>query len=170
MAETSERSGVIIADAQGNVYDIPDEELEKFLVPKEKVEEVIAEAEKAGFELMEPAGMEPPVQRLPAPGSVINIFVGAATEPLGGVDEVPGFPGSTMAKYAGGSTMAKYAGGSTMAKYAGGSTMAKYAGGSTMAKYAGGSTMAKYAGGSTMAKYAGGSTMTSTRYGKKREQ
>ena len=153
--------GVLITAPNGEIYNIPTEDLEKFKVAPENVERTIMDAEKEGFLVAEPEmPMEPIAEEaieVPAPqknGIVINIFYGE--EPQQVAVPVEAEPDPSVAR----STMAKYAGGSTMAKYAGGSTMAKYAGGSTMAKYAGGSTMAKYAGGSTMAKYAGGSTMT----------
>jgi hypothetical protein len=135
MADKKKVSGILISDAEGNLYNIPDDDLARFLVPKDKVEEVMIEAENAGLAA---PGADEPLMASPAmheAGSVINIFVGGGPAEIHTAEmgEVRGHDrGSTMAKYAGGSTMAKYAGGSTMAKYAGGSTMAKYAGGSTM--------------------------------------
>lgn len=130
-------AGVLITGPDGAIYKLSIDDLEKYRVPDDSVEDEIIAAEEAG--LIQPAEEQAsaPVEMQSAvPRTVINIFVGEGGEqPTVSVEE-----GSPRALTAAGSTMSKYAAGSTMSKYAAGSTMSKYAAGSTMSKYAAGST------------------------------
>jgi len=141
-------AGVLITGPDGSIFKLSIDDLEKFRVPDESIEDEIIAAEKAGFIQPAEEQVDVPMETPDAiPQTVVNIFVGAGREqPTVSVEE-----GAHRAMTAAGSTMSKYAASSTMSKYAAGSTMSKYAAGSTMSKYAAGSTMSKYAAGSTMA-------------------